>query len=331
MPMARLVDSYNRSISYLRISVTDRCNMRCMYCTTRFTTHLSHNDILSYEEIRRVVEVGVGLGVKRVQLTGGEPMARPDISALVRLLSTIPGLEEITMTTNGSLFGDGRVLRELRDAGLKRVNISLDTLREDRFKQITGTDKFGEVVNGISLARASGLNPVKITVPMQGINDDEIVDFARKTIDEGWNVRFIEYMPIANPGVGLNIQAVPSLQVREVIEKALGRLEAYYDTRGGGPAKYYRLPDAPGTIGFIGAISECFCDTCNRIRLTADGHLRPCLLSGEEVDLKAILRGTCDGAEIQEAFRQVVAMKGEHHNLGQGVVVADRQMWQIGG
>lgn len=330
--MSPLVDLYHRSINYLRVSVTDRCNMRCIYCTVRFTKHLSHSDILSYEEIRRVVEVAAELGVRRVRLTGGEPLARPDISALVRLLANIHGIEEVSMTTNGSLFGEGRILKELREAGLRRVNISLDTLNEDRFKQITGTDKLGEVLTGIEMARVAGLNPVKInTVIMRGINDDEIADFAYKTISAGWHVRFIEYMPIRDPGLSVNIEGLSLGETRQIIEQTLGKLEACHTSLGNGPAKYYHLPGASGTVGFIGAVSECFCETCNRFRLTADGHLRPCLLSDEEIDLKAVLRSGSGPGAIKEAIQKVAAMKGGRHHLGEGGAVAGRQMWQIGG
>jgi len=327
--MTGLFDSYRRRINYMRISVTDRCNMRCIYCNAGAVPHLSHDDILRYIEIQRVVQAAVGLGVKNLRITGGEPLVRPDLSALVELLARVEGIGDISLTTNGALLD--KYALELKEAGLKRVNISLDTFKADRFKYITGTDKVEDVLKGIEAAKKAGLEPVKINVVvMKGINDDEVVDFARMSLAQGWHVRYIEYMPFVDTeDEGNRVVAVGD--VKALIQQSLGELEPCLPTRGNGPAKYYRLPDAEGTVGFIGAVTDCFCADCNRFRLTADGHLRPCLFDDDEVDIKGPLRS---GASLEELGRLIQAaanMKQERHHLGKDFVPVKRQMWQIGG
>ncbi len=326
--MTTLADSWQRQINYLRVSVTDRCNLRCVYCSAEAFEQLPHAEILSYEEITRLIEAATGLGISKVRLTGGEPLLRPRVSALVRMVAQTPGIDDLSLTTNGTQLD--RFAAELKAAGLDRVNISLDTLRPDRFKRITGGDKLETVLAGIEAARRLGLNPVKINmVVMRGVNDDEVVDFARKTVHEGWNVRFIEFMPFGSADTDYG--TVPSAEIRERIGAALGPLLPHVSKTGNGPARYFRLRGAAGTVGFISAITEHFCATCNRLRVTADGHLRPCLLDDDEVDVKAALRRGAGPDELREIIQQAVAGKREHHHLSQGVAAPERSMRQIGG
>ena len=328
--MTDLFDSFRRRIDYMRVSVTDRCNLRCTYCTAESVPRLPHDEILSYEEILRVVQAAVGLGMRRIRLTGGEPLVRPDLSTLVRLLYQIEGIDDIALTTNAILLS--RYAAELKAAGLKRVNISLDTFKADKFKQITGGDKLKDVLGGIETAKRVGLNPVKInTVVLKGFNDDELVDFAQMSVSEGWHVRFIEHMPLATAGAP-NTQLVAVKDMMDTIQRSLGELKPCWPTSGGnGPAKYYRLSGAKGTIGFIGPVTDCFCSECNRFRLTADGRLRPCLLEDSEVDLKGPLRSGASMEELRKLMHQAAALKKEQHHLSEEFVPSKRPMWQIGG
>ncbi|MFC2005755.1 GTP 3',8-cyclase MoaA [Chloroflexota bacterium] len=328
--MTGLFDSWQRQINYLRISVTDRCNLRCIYCTAQSIPRLSHNDILRYEEINKVVQLAASTGINKVRLTGGEPLARLNLSRLVKLLSQIDSIDDISLTTNGILLS--RYAAELKEAGLKRVNVSLDTLKEDRFKSITGMDRLGEVLSGIEAANLAGLQPVKINmVVLRGMNDDETIDFARMSTSQGWNVRFIEFMPFGVPGT----KAPGMVSTQEVQERiqSLGKLEPYTGKTGNGPARYYRLPGANGTIGFISPMTEHFCHSCNRLRLTSDGQLRPCLLDDDEVDLKEPLRNGANTDELKQLIQQAVAIKRERHHLTGGLAsgTGKRPMCQIGG
>jgi cyclic pyranopterin phosphate synthase len=327
--MPGIIDSFHRQIDYMRISVTDRCNLRCIYCTAQLAPRLTHDDILRYEEIQRVVQAGAGLGVKKIRLTGGEPLVRPELDKLVELISRVEGIDEITLTTNGIFLAKYAV--QLKAAGLKRVNVSLDTFKSKRFKRITGGDGLDNVLRGIEAARAAGLDPVKINmVVLKGINDDELLDFARTSVSDGWHVRFIEEMPLVNSEVNEN-RMVSVQEMMTVIQDSLGKLEPFFSASGNGPAKYYRLPGASGTIGFIGPVTECFCSQCNRFRLTADGRLRPCLLEDDEIDLKGPLRNGAGVQELEELMQQAAALKRERHRLGGGFMPGKRQMWQIGG
>ncbi|MFH1381760.1 MAG: GTP 3',8-cyclase MoaA [Chloroflexota bacterium] len=325
--MAGLFDSWQRQINYLRISVTDRCNLNCAYCSVG-VVYLPREEILSYEEIHRVVRIAVGMGISKVRLTGGEPLARPDLSELVHMLCRIEGIDDIALTTNGTLLGKYAV--DLKKAGLQRVNVSLDTLKASRFQSITGHDKFGEVLAGIEAARCAGLEPVKINVVvMRGVNDDETLDFARLAVNEGWHVRFIEFMPFNGSGNN-GLTMVPTSEILERL-RILGKLEPFTGKTGNGPARYYRLPGAGGTIGFITPMTEHFCHSCNRLRLTCDGQLRPCLLDDDEVDLKAALRRGAGDGELRQLIQQAVAIKREHHHLSETVATVKRPMCQIGG
>lgn len=327
--MTGLIDSFHRQIDYIRVSVTDRCNLRCIYCTAKLVPHLTHDDILRYEEIHQVVQAAAGLGVKKIRLTGGEPLVRPELNKLVELLSQVEGIDEISLTTNAILLG--KYAAQLKAAGLKRVNISLDTFKADKFRYITSQDKLKDVLGGIEAARNAGLNPVKINmVVIRGVNDDELLDFARASVSDGWHVRFIEEMPLVTSRIKEN-KLVAVQEMMATIQESLGQLEPCWPTSGNGPAKYYQLSGASGTIGFIGPVTDCFCSQCNRFRLTADGRLRPCLLEDSEVDLKGPLRRGASTQELEGLMRQAAALKRERHRLSEDFVPGKRQMWQIGG
>ncbi len=332
------LDSFNRPISYLRVSVTDRCNLRCVYCMPpEGIPWCPHEEILRYEEIEMIVRAAAELGISKVRLTGGEPLARLGLVDLVAMLTRVPGIDDLAMTTNGILLA--RYAEELKAAGLKRVNVSLDTLRPERFRHITRLGKLSDALKGITAARAAGLVPVKVnTVVIRGLNDDEVVDFARLTYapllaggEGGGHVRFIEVMPLGNNADWAGNGYMPMDEVREKIERELGKLIPTRLRDGSGPARYYRLSGAQGTVGFITPISEHFCYQCNRLRLTADGKLRPCLLSDYEIDLRMPLR---QGATIEDIKRLIVAAmraKPERHHLSEQVVPQGRTMSEIGG
>ncbi|MFC1989687.1 GTP 3',8-cyclase MoaA [Chloroflexota bacterium] len=326
--MTGLFDSWQRQINYLRISVTDHCNLNCIYCSVDSVRHLPRGEILSYEEVQRLVQAAASVGISKVRLTGGEPLLRYDLSKLVWMISRIEGIDDISLTTNGILLS--KYASELKEAGLKRVNVSLDTLRKDRFKSITGHDRLGDVLSGIEAAHLAGLEPVKINmVVLRGTNDDETIDFARMSVSRGWHVRFIEFMPFRTPEAKA-LSSVSTQETRERIE-SLGKLEPYTGRTGNGPARYYRLPEARGTIGFISPMTEHFCQTCNRLRLTSDGQLRPCLLDDDEVNLKKALRNGADADELKQLIQQAVDIKRERHHLNEGLAPNKRSMTQIGG
>jgi cyclic pyranopterin phosphate synthase len=325
--MTGILDSFGRSINFLRISVTDRCNLRCLYCMPpEGVPQIPHSEILSYEEIRAVVQAAAELGINKIRLTGGEPLVRADFPELVAGLSQIESIQELTLTTNGILLKNHAL--ELRQAGLSRINVSLDTLKPDKFQYITRLGRLKDVLEGIETAKEAGFEPVKInTVVMRNINDDEILDFARMTYEDGWHVRFIELMPFK--GVA---EFVPSNELRQHIG-LLGKLEPCESITGNGPATYYRLSGARGTIGFISALTELsFCSRCNRMRLTPDGRLRPCLMAEDEIDLRTPLRNNASAEELKRLILKAVASKPERHHLeGGNVRVVKRKMSQIGG
>lgn len=327
--MTGLSDSFQRPINYLRISVTDRCNFRCVYCMPgNGVTLVPHDHVLSYEEIESIAAAAAEMGISKIRLTGGEPLVRLGITDLVAMLSRIDGIDDLSLTTNGSLLN--RYAFELKEAGLNRVNISLDTLQKDKFKEITRIGTLKETLSGIRAAHKAGLEPVKINVVvMRGINDDEIADFARITRKRSWHVRFIELMPFQG-----NYPATKWFMPRTEIEqkvRALGPLEPFFDHTGHGPAKYFHLPDSPGTIGFISSVTEHICISCNRLRLTADGRLRPCLLSDDEIDLRLPLRNGASKDDLKGLIAHAVARKPKGHELHNGTRPEKRNMAQIGG
>jgi cyclic pyranopterin phosphate synthase len=327
--MTGLSDSFQRPINYLRISVTDRCNLRCVYCMpVGGVEALSHDDILRYEEIDTIARAAAEMGIDKIRLTGGEPLVRAGLPELVTMLAAIDSINDISLTTNGALLA--RYATELKAAGLNRVNISLDSLKPDRFKAITRSQaELSDVLEGIEAAHKAGLEPVKLnTVVIAGVNDDEVLDFAEKTVNEDWHVRFIELMPLSGDIKAPHFVAASDMKKR--IER-LGKLEPCLPSVGNGPAKYFRLPKARGTIGFITPVSEHFCFNCNRLRLTADGKLRPCLLSAYEVDLKGPLRAGVGAEGLKRLIEEAVANKPQRHHIAEGEVPRQRPFSQVGG
>jgi len=325
--MTRLVDSFRRKITYLRVSVTDKCNLRCIYCMPEEGVMLkSHSDILRIEELARIVDIASQLGITHVRLTGGEPLVRQGIVTLVGVLSEIPGISDISMTTNGLLLPG--LARPLCEAGLHRVNVSLDTLRPERFQKITRRGDLESVFAGLDAIEAVGLSPVKInTVVLKGINDDEVEDIAMLTKERQWTVRFIEFMPFWNNGWKFGERyVVPIREIRDRImaqgaypvesDIAQGKRK---DEVGAGPAKYVKFPDAEGSIGFI-SMKDHICSGCNRIRLTADGLLLPCLLSDISVDLRTPLREGAKDDVIAELICKAVSLKPENGQVAQAMV-----------
>jgi len=329
-------DKYGRSVEYLRVSVTDRCNLRCVYCMPPEGVPWKQRDaILSLEQVAKIVEAAAGLGFRKVRLTGGEPLVRKGVVDLLAGIAAIPGIEEVSMTTNAVLLS--HFADDLAAAGLARVNISLDTLNPDRFRRITRLGDIDLVWRGIEAAERAGLTPLKINmVVVRGLNDDELADFARLTYNYAWHIRFIEVMPVGNgldwgpdmPAAGQRFVSVAEMQQQLA---HLGRLAPVDGPRGNGPARYFRLPGAQGTIGFISPLSQHFCATCNRLRLTADGRLRPCLFSDRGVHAKPLLDAGADVAGLQALIRQVVDIKPYERPLPVTAPVADVAMSMIGG
>ncbi len=329
-----LYDPLRRQIDYLRISVTDRCNLSCLYCKPRPQVRLQeHADILRYEEILRIAALAARLGIPHVRVTGGEPLIRRGIVGFIARLSALAGVEDVSITTNGVLLAERA--RELRDAGVSRINISMDTLDPARFRRITGSDAWDRVWRGISAAEEQGFSPVKINVvPVRGVNDDEIVAFARLTLERGLHVRFIEFMPLGAGDRWHREQCVSGDEARAAIEAAFGPLEPWRGGRSAGPSDNYRIPGAAGVVGFISPITKHFCGACRRLRMTADGRIRPCLLSDTEIDLRTPLRGGCPDAELERLLRLSLELKPERHYLAEGRFPTEqcgRTMSRIGG
>lgn len=314
-----LTDLFSRSISYLRLSLTDRCNLKCMYCVTEeesagCLSKLLHDELLTYEELLRVVRVAVGMGITKVRLTGGEPLVRRNVLGFIRELTRIEGLGDVRITTNGVLLAQHA--RELLDAGVTKVNVSLDSLRPERVAEITGADCFDAVWRGIETVLDLGFSPVKLNmVAMRHINDDEILDFARMSQRLPLQVRFIEFMPI---GASSRWNADTYISSDEIMARiaALGELIPLEKGRNDGPAKVFRLgADAAGSLGFISPLSHHFCNRCNRLRLTSAGALRSCLLHDEEVDLRSVLRNQPSDESIREAMLAAIRNKPRGHQL----------------
>ena len=312
--MGELCDRFGRRIRYLRISVTDRCNLRCVYCLPATGVRwMPREDILRFEEIAEVVRVGIALGLRRVRLTGGEPLVREGIVELIRMLSAMPQLEDLSLTTNGVRLA--RQASALARAGLRRVNISLDTLQADRFQTITRFGAIGDVQTGIDAALDAGLHPVKLNmVVMRGVNDDEIVEVGRVALERPLHVRFIELMPIGD--YFSRERLVPSEEILARLG-ALGTLRPVDGPPGCGPARVYSWAGARGSVGIIGAVTQAFCATCNRLRLTATGRLRPCLDDEQAVDLKPALRPVIDEDRLAALIRTAVAAKPEQHAMAE--------------
>ncbi|MEW6085708.1 MAG: GTP 3',8-cyclase MoaA [Chloroflexota bacterium] len=329
----KFIDPFGRAITYLRISLTDRCNLRCVYCMPKEGLQWQPRaDQLSAEEIARVVETAAQGGVKRVRLTGGEPLVHPQVVEIVRRIASIPEIEEVSLTTNAMLLE--RLAQPLADAGLKRVNISLDSLDADKFKRITRGGDIHRVWRGIAAAERAGLAPLKLnTVIVRGLNADELPALAHLTLENPWHVRFIEVMPIGNAqdwGEGFPAPADRYVSVHEMrAHLSTFNLEPATSPQGNGPARTYRIPGALGTIGFISPLGEHFCQNCNRLRLTSDGKLRSCLVIPNEVSLRDAVRS---GKALESFFEQAIAQKPERHDMLVAVPAGSRRgMSQIGG
>lgn len=327
------LDLFGRSIDYLRISVTDRCNFRCIYCMpSEGVKFQKHDQILRYEEIISVVKAAVQFGVTKVRVTGGEPLVRFGIVDFIAMLREIPEITDISMTTNGYFLQ--KYALPLKKAGLNRVNVSLDTLNPELFSKITRGGDFNQVWNGILAAEEAGLDPIKINlVAVKGMNDHEILDFAELSVDHPWHIRYIELMPVKNQvpwGDGFPDSEEGYISTTDMLKMFAGKgLETSQSWVGNGPARIYQLPGAKGFIGFISPLEEeHFCKRCNRMRLTADGNLRPCLMSDEEIQLLPVLR---EGGDITPLFAQAIHQKPKKHELSNHIQPKNRSMMQIGG
>jgi GTP 3',8-cyclase len=298
----------SRRVNYLRISITDRCNQRCFYCMPQGDMQLfKHCEILRYEEIRTIAAAAVKAGFSKFRLTGGEPLVRKDICDLIRQLTTMQGVQEVVLTTNGVLLE--KMAPALYAAGLRRLNISLDTMNPLKFRKITKRDHFRQVLQGIAKARAAGLDPIKINmVVIRGVNDNELEDFGRWAIRDALTVRFIEYMPIGRRHVWDAGKFISIAEIRRRLEQLVD-LQPIARRESDGPAQRFRLGSTSGEIGLIGAVSHHFCHSCNRLRLTPEGKLRPCLLRDEEIDIKKPLRAGCDEATLIDLIQKAVAAK----------------------
>jgi len=318
-------------VNYLRISVTDRCNLACRYCVPKeFVPLLSHKDIARYEEILRIIRLSCNIGITKVRITGGEPLVRKGIVDFIFEVSKIPEIQDLSLTTNGVLLR--KKASCLKKAGLKRINISLDTLKPEKFKFITGKDLFKEVWKGIMEVRDQGFLPIKLNcVLMRGINDNEIEDLAAITLEHPFHMRFIEYMPMGNSAVEIK-QQVLIPEIRQRIETAFGPLEPVEKDINDGPAKRFKISNALGEIGFISPISSHFCHECNRLRLTSTGTLRPCLLNSYEKDIMTPLRQGASDHELKEILLETIAKKPSSHTLGKdNSNRIQSQMFTIGG
>lgn len=326
--MTAVQDQWGRRIEYLRISVTDRCNFRCVYCMpAEGLPWLPKSEILSYEEITAIVRQLAPLGLRRLRITGGEPTIRPDLGRLVRQLRAVPGVEDIALSTNGVRLP--ALAGALRAAGLDRVNMSADSLRPDRIAAIARRNLDFDPVAAAQAASAAGLSPVKLNVVvLRGKNDDEVLDFARLTLTNPWHVRFIELMPVGDLRELTWEHVVPSDEVLRRVATIAPLEPDGGPPRGNGPAAYYRLRDAAGTVGVITPMTHTYCGSCNRVRLTADGRLRTCLYGDHEVNLRDPLRA---GAPLEPLFRQALADKPKEHALLQMRVGGLRALSQVGG
>lgn len=321
-------DQFGRKINYLRISVTDKCNFRCLYCMPQEGLEwLPKSEILSYEEIASIVRELASEGVSRLRITGGEPTIRPRLESLIYQLSAIDGIDDIALSTNGANLED--VASMYAAAGLDRVNISADSLRKERIAKIARRDMGFDPIRAAGAAWRAGLEPIKLNmVVMRGINDDEIEDFARLTLDRPWHVRFIELMPVGSMRQLEWQHVVPS---SEILDRAatVGALESFVGPpRGNGPARYYRFSGAAGSIGVITPMTHTYCGSCNRVRLTADGRLRTCLFGSHEIDLRAVLRA---GSPVAPLFRSALRDKPLEHELLQMRVGGLRALSEVGG
>jgi cyclic pyranopterin phosphate synthase len=324
------IDQFGRKIHYLRISLTDHCNLRCIYCMPEDQTFRPNPDLMQDDEIALLTRLFASLGFDKVRLTGGEPTVRNHIVDVVRTIASTPGIQSVSMTTNGILLK--KLAEPLAQAGLKRVNVSIDTLDAAKFQRLTRWGKLQDVWDGILAAERAGMLPVKLNaVVVKGYNEDDVVDLARLTLERPWQMRFIEMMPFAGVTDVQTGQVITATQIQDRIEATLGRLEPSNNGELDGEARLFRIPGAKGDVGFISSVTAPFCDSCNRARLTADGRLRLCLLRENEVDLLTPLRA---GASIEDLRRLIldgIWLKPWGHGLAEGVIPLNRVMNEIGG
>jgi cyclic pyranopterin phosphate synthase len=325
-----LTDSFGRSHNNLRLSVTDRCNLRCTYCMPEEVTFLDRSELLTFEELTAFVRVAAGLGVDKVRLTGGEPLLRRGLADLVRMLVAVPGVRDLGLTTNGVLLPDQA--KPLFDAGLRRLNVSLDTLDAQRFRQLARRDALANVLAGIEAARAAGFERIKLNaVVVRGMNEMDVVPLARYARERDLEMRYIEYMPIGGEAWQRD-QVVFAHEILEAIEREIGPLVPAEDYDPRAPAMDFRYADGAGRVGIIAPVSRPFCRRCNRLRLTAEGKLRNCLFSLDELDVKPLLRPATDGEAIAAMIQRSVAAKGEGHEINSArFVKPERTMHAIGG
>lgn len=331
--MKPLRDSHNRRINYLRVSITDRCNLRCHYCMPQEgVSQFSHSEILRYEEILRLAVLAVSKGITKIRVTGGEPLVRKDAVKLIHHLSQIKGVQDLSLTTNAILLEE--FAPALFQAGLKRVNVSMDSLSPEKYREITRGGDLSRVWAGIHAARRAGIFPIKINVvAITGLNDGEILDFARLTMQDPFQVRFIEFMPVGVSSEWSPERYLSSQEIKRRIESVypLIPLDGGINDHGG-PARLYKFPGASGEIGFISPISDHFCNSCNRLRVTPDGKLKTCLFSEEEMDLKQLLRSGCSDAELERKLDEAISTKPLRHGAIGGLMErCHRPMVKIGG
>jgi cyclic pyranopterin phosphate synthase len=332
MTTPSLRDSFGRVHDNLRISITDRCNIRCFYCMPeRDVAFVPRAEILSYEEIERFVRIAVRLGITKVRITGGEPLVRRDVPELVRKLTAIPEIQDLALTTNGVLLSE--LAEPLYEAGLRRINVHLDTLDRARFAQIARRDELGRVLRGLELARHLGFGPIKINaVAVKNLVEPDIVPLARYGRENGFEVRFIEFMPLDAQGLWDRSRVLLAADIVETLSREICPLIEAPDPDPRAPATEYRYADGVGGVGFIASVSRPFCLNCNRIRLTADGNLRYCLFAIEETGVKSLLRGGASDEAIEEVIRATVQGKWEGHEINTARFVAPpRPMYSIGG
>jgi cyclic pyranopterin phosphate synthase len=330
-----MLDQYSREINYLRVSITDRCNLRCVYCRPKEGISLQgHEDILRYEEIIRVIDLAVRMGLIKVRITGGEPLVRRGFVEFIAALRTIAGLQDISLTTNGILLED--FAEQIFEAGIRRINISLDSLNRDKYYHITRGGDLDRVLRGIARAEEIGFDPIKInTVAIKGFNDDEALDFVKLADEKPFQIRFIELMPVGKTNLDYGEDYMPASQLIEEISRRY-ELEPLKNkkNKSDGPAKIFKIKGGRGEVGFINPVSDHFCSTCNRMRLTSDGKLRACLLNEEEVDLKTALRENCSDADLEKLIWQAVLLKPKQHDIvciENSMKKCSRNMSEIGG
>jgi GTP 3',8-cyclase len=323
-------DRFGRNIHYLRVSLTDKCNLRCVYCMADDMVFRPNAELMQDDELITLIRLFTELGFDKFRLTGGEPTVRPNVVEIVRQIARTPGVDSLSMTTNGVLLGE--LARPLADAGLQRVNISIDTLDPDKFKRITRRGSLDDVWNGIMASEEAGLTPIKLNaVVVRGFNDDDVADLAGLTVDNPWQLRYIEMMPFGDVADFAQSQIVTDVEVREKIENVFGPLELLDDGKLDGEARMYRIPGARGEIGLISSVTHPFCASCTRARLTADGVLRLCLLRDKEVNLLKPLREGATVDDLKQIIRDGIWHKPWGHGLDNNVVPLTRVMSQIGG